>query len=814
MEPQISIVIPVYNVELYLERMLQSVATQSFDDFEAIIIDDCSTDKSGDIIKNFCQNDSRFRYYRHETNRGLPSARNTGMEYAIGKYIVFYDSDDVVPPKALKSLYTVAEKRNADLVIGIFEIVEGFKTKMSQPSRRMGLRKKIPPYSPDLAWSFGVWNKLFRRDILVDNDLWFENYSFNEDAVFVNKYFGLCRNIAGCNTIVYKYYLRPFWENASITQTIRRDRLCDAIRAYDQVFETVNERIEKDELMLKQNGSGDERFNAAHNAHEFFLQKLYSRVIGFNVLGGFYRKIWLADVDITTVVSEAIARFRNNISEKTWDGIVKSNSDLGLENGLMTKEELAVNPVVSFVVTNSVEPQSIPFIIGGLYNQSVPAFEIILPYEFMDFVPEKYIKARNLKIIDKESGSDCIAIINNALGQYINIISEDVFCTVNCIRVMYNLLENNEHYDYVSVPIKHIEKKTNLISDIEVLEKCYSRHHEYLKEYFDYDKLDWCLSNKLFRKDVLINRQKKIDLTHKFPLEGVYNELYHGKSSETFMLSYSLNDNSIILKIPEYEQFREYDSKVIQGTLRKKIFESYICPNIYKKNSRKNSDVNSIVVLEGKSKRLSAGLKFEIEKLNEEYRGNIRVFFLQREYCQKYRYEKFYEAAADARYIITNSPEFLNNIKLRTETVVISADIESSLKYIYNESRFKNIAGQLYKSFPQLRTKKKILCDSLDYFTKEELKLFKKKLPMDCTIMMWDENWLDHRIQKWKMYDKKIVDVTELVDFEEALFFCDYLISDNIESCILANSIMRPTIEISDFDAMIAKIKNTVDIIE
>lgn len=130
------------------------------------------------LLKKFCQNDSRFRCYRHETNRGLSFARNTGIEYATGKYIVFYDSDDVVPPKALKSLYTVAEKRNADLVIGIFEIVEGFKTKMSEPSRKMGLRKRIPPYSPDLAWSFGVWNKLFRRDILVDNDLWFENYSF------------------------------------------------------------------------------------------------------------------------------------------------------------------------------------------------------------------------------------------------------------------------------------------------------------------------------------------------------------------------------------------------------------------------------------------------------------------------------------------------------------------------------------------------------------------------------------------------------------------------------------------------------------
>ena len=112
--PEISIIIPVYNVEPYIRRCLDSIKAQTFTDFEAIIVDDSSPDGSIKIAMEFVASDSRFKIVTRE-NGGLSAARNTGIEHSVGRYIAFIDSDDFIAPTYLEKLYNACEENNADM---------------------------------------------------------------------------------------------------------------------------------------------------------------------------------------------------------------------------------------------------------------------------------------------------------------------------------------------------------------------------------------------------------------------------------------------------------------------------------------------------------------------------------------------------------------------------------------------------------------------------------------------------------------------------------------------------------------------------
>lgn len=115
MAPKINIIIPIYNVERYLVRCLDSVLAQTFSDWSAILVDDGSPDNSGKIAEEYAARDQRFVVV-HKKNGGLASARNAGLKRATGKYIMFLDSDDCIHPQTMEFLYGIAEKENVDIV--------------------------------------------------------------------------------------------------------------------------------------------------------------------------------------------------------------------------------------------------------------------------------------------------------------------------------------------------------------------------------------------------------------------------------------------------------------------------------------------------------------------------------------------------------------------------------------------------------------------------------------------------------------------------------------------------------------------------
>ena len=123
----ISVIIPVYNAEKWLTEALESLKVQTYGDFEAILVDDGSTDRSAAICQSFCNEDTRFRLIS-QSNSGVSSARNIGIDSAKGEWIAFMDSDDIMPPDALEVMISHARKSGAGIVAGGF--VRGIPSKM------------------------------------------------------------------------------------------------------------------------------------------------------------------------------------------------------------------------------------------------------------------------------------------------------------------------------------------------------------------------------------------------------------------------------------------------------------------------------------------------------------------------------------------------------------------------------------------------------------------------------------------------------------------------------------------------------------
>lgn len=172
---EISVIVPVYNVEDYLARCLDSLLCQSFGDFEVICVNDGATDSSLKILEEYALKDKRIRIF-NQVNQGLAAARNTGLKQAIGTYVLFLDSDDLIHPQLLEIVYSNAEQYQADLVSFSFHKIsygQSFEIVPFNDITKLKLKQTASPIEYCKRRSrpkiyYNVWSKFYRRSILQD----------------------------------------------------------------------------------------------------------------------------------------------------------------------------------------------------------------------------------------------------------------------------------------------------------------------------------------------------------------------------------------------------------------------------------------------------------------------------------------------------------------------------------------------------------------------------------------------------------------------------------------------------------------------
>lgn len=241
--PAISFILPIYNMEAYLPRVLQSLRAQTLPDFEAILINDGSKDNSHALCARAAAEDSRFRLI-DQPNSGVAAARNAGLDAACGEYIFFLDPDDWIEPDAAEVLYMAACRAEADLVLfGMFQDhydADGhlLRTSIERPPLEGTCRgEPCKEYFDRLASSYLVITKLFRRAVIEQAHLRFPCHQLGEDGLF---YTAFCRTNPACITAVQQpLYHYTIARKASLSNSYHPERLRDNFYLSNAVWDNV-----------------------------------------------------------------------------------------------------------------------------------------------------------------------------------------------------------------------------------------------------------------------------------------------------------------------------------------------------------------------------------------------------------------------------------------------------------------------------------------------------------------------------------------------------------------------------------------------
>ncbi|WP_243009253.1 glycosyltransferase [Clostridium sp. AM58-1XD] len=202
----VSVIVPVYKVENYLERCVHSIQNQTYKHLEIILVDDGSPDNCGKICDEFAENDKRIRVI-HKINGGLSEARNFGIDVAEGKYIVFVDSDDWIDPDMIELLLRIREMHNADIVECSYRNV--YKDKIIEETYCRGeivIGDSVFALKGMLDWKYFkpvAWNKLYKREVL--GDIRYPKGKLHEDEFTTYKYFYNAKKMAYVDVSKYNY---------------------------------------------------------------------------------------------------------------------------------------------------------------------------------------------------------------------------------------------------------------------------------------------------------------------------------------------------------------------------------------------------------------------------------------------------------------------------------------------------------------------------------------------------------------------------------------------------------------------------------
>ena len=220
--PKVSVIIPVYGVEKYIERCARSLFEQTLDDIEYLFVDDCTPDKSIEILKRvleeYPQRKDQVVIHRMEQNSGQAKVREWGMRNATGEYVIHCDSDDWVDVRMYEEMYNKAIEEDADVVVCDFYSTD---CENEQYSKGLISKERENVIADILLWRIAgcLWNKLVRRKEYTDHDLNYPTHNMGEDAALIVQILWNAKRISYLPEPFYYYYMNQ----TSITKDVSDD---------------------------------------------------------------------------------------------------------------------------------------------------------------------------------------------------------------------------------------------------------------------------------------------------------------------------------------------------------------------------------------------------------------------------------------------------------------------------------------------------------------------------------------------------------------------------------------------------------------
>ena len=259
----ISIIVPVYNVEPYLSKCLNSIINQTYRNLEIILVDDGSTDNSGKICDEYKLNDNRIKVI-HQENHGIGFVRNIGLKECTGKFVAFVDSDDYIANDMIYILYNKIIEYGADIsCCANYRIERNNNIKISGANfknKEVFCKNEIFKNYLQGVFGFCLWNKLFKHALI--KNMQFSRNRVGEDMIFLTQAFNYAGLVCGCDNALYYYVKRE----TSLTESMKKsNNKIEIFRVNKQIFEFIKNN-KKDCLKI------------AVNNYVRFLTELYQNI--------------------------------------------------------------------------------------------------------------------------------------------------------------------------------------------------------------------------------------------------------------------------------------------------------------------------------------------------------------------------------------------------------------------------------------------------------------------------------------------------------------------------------------------------------
>ncbi len=492
---EISVIIPAYNLEDHLGEMLESLAHQSFEDYEAIIVDDGSEDDSSSVALRFVARDSRFRLVRQE-NQGVSEARNRGLDEATGKYLIFFDGDDYVYEHALEKMHDAIVRDKCDMAVGIMETFSDGKAEVNKASERLAGKKHIAPRDVAFIKTWSQCNKMYRRDFITKNGIRFIRARAAEDGHFLYQVLSKKPKICGCDALIYRYIRRPFWEGEhTASKKAGWGYLEDRLLVYEDMLKMVEK--------LFDDGQEEEKAR--------YRQQLISRFVEGGILQAFYKRIWRTGEDFEDELSKALRKYCGYMDGDRFGALCSKQWEIPVReiiSGRVSsfREYVWEKPLISVVIADDLEYNDLEFVVEGLYNQEFPSFEILLKEKNLKLLDENLKQQENVHVLPERENT-LNEYIEHCQGEFVVLIDFPVAFNTHGLKRMTEKLRNNQNLDFISAYIKGVLLDGRKTGDEEGYYTLPSSEaiFGYTNRRSRINELDSILSNKLFRKDSVCN---------------------------------------------------------------------------------------------------------------------------------------------------------------------------------------------------------------------------------------------------------------------------------------------------------------------
>ena len=354
MDKKISVIIPAYNCENTLPETLDCILGQSaFNEAQIIIINDGSGDSTGEKAAAFAEKYDNVIYFE-QSNAGVSAARNKGLEFAAGKYVIFIDSDDLISGRdALKNLTEAMETSGADAGIFRLKSFGCYGSEYNEAAEKLSKEKEISRYDKRLLWNYTVSNKIYKTELIKANDHRFPDTVYTEDGAFWISFIMKYRpKIIGIDSAVSEYRQENPIESMQATQNIKLKTVQDFIRSSEIISKAITDSFDDPGCECEDK--------------EGYLKEQKLRICQM-LLNGFYRKLWLTDDETLAYIGNKYNEYLSQLDEEAKARLESPD----LTKPYFTKREAAEHPLISVKVKNPSKQ-----FVNSLYSQTTPAFEI------------------------------------------------------------------------------------------------------------------------------------------------------------------------------------------------------------------------------------------------------------------------------------------------------------------------------------------------------------------------------------------------------------------------------------------------------